>query len=198
MYVIQEVLVSDDIMSNHFVCNLKKCKGACCVEGDFGAPLDESEKKELEDALGSVESFLSESGRSAIRKHGVWQTFTDDTHSFPGTTLRADGACAFVNHDENGIAICSIEKAFTEGKISFKKPISCHLYPIRYSEIPETSFRALNYDKWDICNPACSLGEELKIPMYVFLKEAITRKFGADFYQELSSAARHSTENPDL
>jgi hypothetical protein len=192
MYLIQEVLVSDDIMSTQFVCNLSKCKGACCVEGDFGAPLDESEKEIIAQILPEVIPHMSENGIKAINEKGVWQNFSDDTHVFPGTTLMEDGACAFVNYDADGVANCSIEKAWSEGKTSFKKPISCHLYPIRYSEVPQTSFRALNYDKWEICNPACSLGEALKIPVFRFLKESIIRKFGQDFYSELEHASEHS------
>jgi hypothetical protein len=188
MYVIQDVLVSDDIFSEEFVCNLSKCKGACCVEGDFGAPLEDEEIAIIENFYPQIEPYIDDAGKEAIKEAGVWAWFDKDDDNFKGTTLRKDLSCAFIHTDPIGIVSCGIEKAYLDGKIDFKKPISCHLYPIRYSEIKETEFRALNYDIWSVCNPACALGKELKVPLVEFLKEAIIRKFDESFYEELNAA----------
>jgi hypothetical protein len=188
MYIIQDVLVSDDVFSEEFVCNLSKCKGACCVEGDFGAPLEKDEIEILEKMYPLIEPYIDDAGKEAIQKDGVWAWFDKEDDNFKGTTLRKDLACAFIKTGPLGIVSCGIEKAYIDGKIEFKKPLSCHLYPLRYSEIEQTEFRALNYDRWLVCNPACALGRELKVPLVEFLKEAIIRKFDASFYEELNAA----------
>jgi len=194
MYIVGEVLVSEDIFEHHFHCNLNACKGACCVAGDFGAPLDKAEIDTLEKIYPIVKPYLDPEGVRAIEEKGTHTMYEDDDHDFPGTMLREDGACAFLTTAENGIAYCGIESAYRDGKVTFKKPISCELYPIRYSEIPEKGFAALNYDKWDICNPACSQGEDMGIKLYEFLKEAIIRKFDEPFYEEMERAAAHFWE----
>jgi hypothetical protein len=161
MIKIGEVLVSDDVVEKEFVCNLDKCKGACCVEGDFGAPLDENELAILEEIYPIVKPYLTKEGIKVIEKEG--------TH----TTI----------YDKKGILKCGIEQAYLDGKIGWKKPISCHLYPIRITS--KKNFEALNYHKWSICSPACALGKELQVPVYKFLKDPLIRKYGEKWYTEL-------------
>lgn len=183
MLVIDDILISDAVVAREFVCNLSACKGACCVEGDRGAPLGEEEPGVLEELQEAVKPYLTEEGRKALAEKGAYQTDAAGHQ----TTLRADGACAYVNFDEKGIAYCGIERAHEEGKIDFKKPLSCHLYPIRVQPLAEGA--ALNYNEWDICDPACQLGAALQVPVYRFLKDALIRAYGAKWYAALEKAA---------
>lgn len=178
---IDDKLVSSEIIENQFVCDLNACKGACCVKGDAGAPVSFSEISILEEEIENIKPFLTPEGVEAIEKSGV---FYIDTTKDKVTTLMENGACAFVVFDEKGIAKCGVEMAHKAGKSSIVKPISCHLYPIRVSKKGKYTF--LNYDRWDICNPACKLGETLKVKTYRFLKEPITKAFGKQFYEELA------------
>ncbi|MCB0569007.1 MAG: DUF3109 family protein [Phaeodactylibacter sp.] len=189
MLLIRDVLISDDVIEKQFLCNLSACKGACCWEGDYGAPLDEEELGVLKHIYEQVAPFLLPEGRQAIREQGVF-TYYEDNDSF-GTPLVNNGPCAYMIYDEQGVAKCGIEQAFLAGKTDFKKPISCHLYPIRVAGNPELGFVALNYDEWDICSAACTLGKQKQIPVYQFVKDAIIRKYGQDFYDELDAAAQH-------
>ncbi len=193
MLIIQDKLVSDDVVKKNFICNLNACKGACCIEGDSGAPLEDEEKKILAQVYPTIEPYLSEEGKAAIQEQGL-SVYYKEAEEF-GTPLIDNGPCAFVIHDELGIAKCGIEQAYIDGKIDFKKPISCHLYPIRIESNPDIGFEALNYDVWDVCSAACSLGEKEQVPIYVFLKEALIRKYGKDFYEELDATAQYVQEN---
>ena len=177
---IGDKIVSTQIFERKFVCDLNACKGACCIEGDAGAPLTEEEVSIIEDNLDAIKPNMREEGLEAVDEQGV---FYMDQDNEPVTTLVNGAECAFVYFDENGITKCSIEQAHNEGKIDFKKPISCHLYPIRVKKFND--FKALNYDKWSICSDACALGEELNVPVYKFLKEPLIRAFGDEFYKEL-------------
>jgi hypothetical protein len=182
MVVIGDILVSDEVVSEKFVCNLNACKGACCWEGDFGAPVSEKEKQILDDIYLSIKHFLSVEGQEVLEKEGKY-TYYKQVDEW-GTPLLENAACAYLTYNDLGIAQCGIERAYLAGATSFIKPISCHLYPIRVkSEI--AGYEWLNYEKWHICNAACSLGKELKIPVFQFVKEAIIRKYGAPFYEEL-------------
>lgn len=192
MIIIDEILVSDDVVEKNFVCNLNKCKGACCWEGDFGAPLNSEEIKILEQNLSSVLEFLDEKSIDFINEKGFHTYYSEK--KFEGTNLMEDGACVFLVKDK-GIAYCGIEKANKDGKIPLIKPISCHLYPIRITEDPHTGITMINYDKWDICGDACSLGDELKMPVYQFVKNALIRKFGSDFYEQLEAAIAFQNRN---
>jgi hypothetical protein len=184
MFQLGKTLVSEDIIQKDFVCNLSACKGACCVEGDAGAPLDKDEVKILEDIYPKVKPFLREEGISAIEDQGTHVTSDFGELETP----LIDGAdCAYVIM-ENNIALCGIEKAYNEGKIAFRKPVSCHLYPIRVKDYSE--FSAINYDKWEVCDDACSLGKELQVPIYRFVKDALIRKFGEDWYEQLEQVAK--------
>ncbi|MFT4666636.1 MAG: hypothetical protein ACI8YQ_001887 [Polaribacter sp.] len=193
MFIIQEILISDDIIEKQFLCNLSACKGACCWEGDFGAPLEEEEIEMLEKDYEAIKPFLSEAGKAVIEKEGKYKWFEEPKEN--GTPLIEGAACAYMNYNELGIAQCGIEQAHKAGATDFLKPISCHLYPIRVNKEEALSFEALNYDKWDICSAACSLGEKEQLPVYKFVKNAIIRKYGAAFYEELDAAAKYSSDS---
>jgi hypothetical protein len=178
---IDDKIVSTDLFSEKFVCDLSKCKGACCVKGNGGAPLTEKEVELIEDNLEQIKPFMSEKGIQTIKDEGVYYLDEEDA---PATKLIDKKECCFVYFDNSNTAKCSIETAYKSGEIDFNKPQSCHLYPIRIKEF--TEFTALNYEEWDICAPACSLGQSLKVPVYKFLQEPITRVFGSSFFDELS------------
>ena len=180
MIELGEKLISEDIFSKQFVCNLSACKGACCIEGDAGAPLEANEKKLIENNLDKIYPFMRNEGIEKVKKEGVSYPDFDGEEV---TSLINDKECAFVFFDSSNTAKCSIEKAYREGEINFNKPISCHLYPIRIKKLKY--YDALSYNEWNICSPACSLGEELKIPVYKFLKEPLIRKYGEHFYNQL-------------
>jgi len=178
----ENYFLSDDIAEKHFVCDLQKCKGACCVEGEggFGAPLEETELPILEEIYEKVQPYLTKEGKKVIAEKGV---YVKDSDGDWGTPVIDGQACAYVMYEEDGTAKCGIEQAYYDKKIDFKKPISCHLYPVRTTKYE--TFEAINYERWDICDPACTLGEALQVPLYKFLKEAFTRKYGEEWYAEL-------------
>ena len=153
---IGDKVVSTQLFERKFVCDLNACKGACCIEGDAGAPLTIEEVSIIEDDLEHLTPYMRKEGVEAVEKQGV---FYIDQDNEPVTTLVNNAECAFVYFDENGSTKCAIERAHLEGKTDFKKPISCHLYPIRVKKF--NAFTALNYDQWDICNPACACGHIL-------------------------------------
>ena len=181
MIVLQHTVISDDIKDKFFVCNLEKCKGACCVEGDLGAPLEEEELKYLEDNYEAIKPYLTGAGKKAIEEQGLYIKDWEDDFS---TTTIENRECAYAIYDDKNILKCGIEQAYLDGKISWRKPISCHLYPIRITKYD--GFEALNYDKWSICANACTFGAELGVRVYQFLKEPLIRKYGAEWYQELT------------
>jgi len=179
MIIINNTSISDDLYMVRFCCNLERCMGACCVAGDAGAPLEEAEISVLEDELEKIKPFMTERGIKTAEEHGV---FDYDIHGKFVTPLVNDGECTFTNF-KDGIAYCAIEKAFFEGKTRFRKPVSCHLYPVRITEYQ--NFDAVNYQKWNICKPALKLGNKEGIPLYKFLKEALVRKYGLKWYERL-------------
>ena len=185
MIQIDDKLISEDVFSEEFVCNLSKCKGACCVEGDVGAPLDKNETEILDLLYPKIKPYLTDDGIKAIEKQGTWTTDPMDGDFV--TPMVEDRECVYVTYDERGITKCGIEKAYEDGAIDWQKPISCHLYPIRVTEY--RTFSALNYHEWPICNDACTLGKELQVPVYKFLKTPLIRKYGEEFYETLSEAA---------
>lgn len=182
MIQVGQVLVSDDIKEKEFVCHLEKCKGACCVEGDFGAPLEDDELPVLREIYEQVKPYLSEAGIRAIERQGTY--VLDDDGDFSTPTI-GGRECAYSIYDEKGVLKCGIEQAYLDGKTTWKKPISCHLYPIRITK--KKNFEAVNYHKWSICSPACTLGKQLQVPLYKFLKEALVRKYGQAWYDELTA-----------
>jgi hypothetical protein len=182
MIELGKTLITEDILEREFVCNLSACKGACCVEGDSGAPLEQSEVDILADIYEEVKPFLREEGVSAIKEQG---TSIKDWDGEMVTPLVNGKECAYVIFDETGTTKCGIEKAWEAGAVSFRKPVSCHLYPIRVTQY--STFSAVNYHKWDICSPACNLGQELEVPVFKFVKEALVRKFGQAWFNELEA-----------
>ena len=179
MIEIDDKIISREIFQKKFICDLNSCKGACCVEGDSGAPLLKSEIKELEKVYPLVQQYVTEEGKNVIDNTGV---YVIDQEGDLTTPLIDNKQCAFVFED-NGVSKCSIEKAYAENKINFKKPISCHLYPIRITTYKK--FEAINYEANEICSPACKLGQEMQVSVFKFLKEPLIRKYGKDFYNEL-------------
>ena len=188
MLLIQELLISDDVIEKKFICNLKACKGACCWEGEWGAPLSREELITIEKIYPAMQPFLRPEAVERIKEVGLYEW--NEVPQEYGTTLMEDGACVFMTYNALGIATCGMEEAHRAGVTDFKKPISCHLYPIRVTKNEDTGFEALNYDEWDICSAACALGEKEQVAVYEFLKEPIIRKYGADFYQELDIIAK--------
>jgi hypothetical protein len=181
MISIDKTIISDDIADKFFVCDLMKCKGACCVEGDMGAPLAFEETLILEEIYDEVKPFLSKDGVEHINKFGTSVACEDGDYVTP--TLGNNRECAYAIYDEKNILKCGIEQAYLAGKINYQKPISCHLYPIRITQYDE--FEALNYERWNICKPACSNGADLGVPIYKFLKGPLIRKYGEVWYKKL-------------
>ncbi len=184
MFQIGKTIISEEILENDFVCNLSACKGVCCIDGNAGAPLEDEETEILVDVYSDVKPFLRPEGIAAIEKQGAFVKGEDGEWETP---LVNDSECAYVVFDEKGTAKCGLEEAYDQGATSWKKPVSCHLYPIRVREYTELT--AVNYHKWEICDPACTLGSELKVPIYKFVKEALIRKFGHSWYTELELVA---------
>jgi len=183
MFQLGKTIVSEEIIEKDFVCNLASCKGACCVEGDAGAPISKEETKILEEIYPKIKPYLRKKGIEAIEKQGTWLVGWDGGLETPLIDQRE---CAYVIFDGK-TAICAIEQAYNQGIIEWKKPISCHLYPIRIKDFSD--FSAVNYDRWDICNDACTLGKELSVPVYKFVREALIRRFGKQWYAELEQIA---------
>ena len=186
MIEIDDKLISDDVFDKKFVCDLAACKGACCIEGDAGAPLEEEELERLDEVYDAVKPYMRPEGIAAIEKTGLYDVDWDQEFVTP---LVNGAECAYVVFDEQGITKCAIEQAYRDGKTKWRKPISCHLYPIRVSKLSE--YQAVNYHQWDICKDACACGESLNVKVYKFLKEPIIRKFGADFYEKMEAADAH-------
>ena len=185
MFQIDDTLISEEIISEEFVCNISKCKGQCCVSGSAGAPVEKGETKILEKLYNKISPFLSKKGRMAIKKQGNYVIGFDGDLETP---LIENKECAYTVFDKGGVAQCGIEKAYNNGAIKWNKPISCHLYPIRVNKYP--TFTAVNYHEWSVCDSACSLGAELKVPVYKFVKNALVRKFGKKWFKKLSLFAK--------
>ncbi len=185
MFQIGKTIVSEDIIEKDFVCNLSACKGACCIDGEAGAPLENDELKILNEIFPIVKPYLRKEGIKAIENQGLYTTNEDGEHETP---LIDDADCAFVIYDEKNVALCAIEEAYNQGEITFKKPVSCHLYPVRVQNYSE--FSAVNYHHWEICDDACTLGKEFQVPVYKFVKQALIRKFGDAWFSDLEEVAK--------
>tara|TARA_B100000809_G_C15089508_1_gene512659 strand:- start:49 stop:633 length:585 start_codon:yes stop_codon:yes gene_type:complete len=192
MIQINDTVVSEILLEKKFVCNLDKCMGACCIEGDAGAPLEIDELEKLENVLPHVKEYLSEKNIAALEK----DLYTVDSDGEFVTQLVDGKECAFVFYDQKGITKCSIEQAHLDGKTDFKKPISCHLFPVRLNTYD--SFIAVNYAHWDICDDACSFGEQLGVKTYQFLKEPLIRRFGQEWFEELELVDKHLNEQKNI
>lgn len=184
MIQIKDTLISEDVFETCFVCDLGKCKGMCCVEGDAGAPLTHEEYEAIKDVLPKIWDDLSLKARELIEKQGI--AYIDDDGELV-TSIIKGRECVFTYFDADGVCRCAIDNAFREGRISVQKPISCHLYPIRLRKYDD--FTALNYDRWSVCRPALRLGKKTGIKLYQFLKEPLIRKFGEEWYQEVCQIA---------
>jgi hypothetical protein len=186
MIAIDNVLISDDVIEQHFVCDLNKCKGGCCVDGDTGAPITQEEANIIEDIYPKIKHLLSPQAITLIEDEGT-HTF-DDEYGLVTPSLNG-GICVYGYYDETGIVKCAMEHVYKEGKTDFKKPISCNLFPIRITEYE--TYEAVNYEpRKSLCRPACKLGKSLKVPVYQFLKEPLIRKYGEDFYEALDATAK--------
>ena len=185
MIAIDNVMLSDQVVEEQFVCDLTKCKGGCCEDGDAGAPLTKEEKKIVDEVFEIVKPYLTEEGLEAIRTIGKYEYIGE----FGWVTPTIGGKmCAYGFRDKEGVIKCAFEQAYYDGKIAWKKPISCHLYPIKVTKTKTAEL--LNYEPREgMCNPACALGQKLKVPVYAFLKEALIRKYGEDFYAALDQIA---------
>lgn len=184
---IDDCLVSEEILTEYFACDYEKCKGCCCVIGDSGAPLEESEVEAIEKNYPVFSPVMREAGRQRIDETGFFEVDADGdivTPLVPGSE-----ECAYTHFDSCGNCLCSMEKCWFEGRGDFRKPISCWLYPIRISVL-SNGLRALNLHRWDICKDAFVRGRKEKVRVYEFLREPIERYFGEDFYSALSEAAR--------
>ena len=195
MIEIDGILISESLIENRFVCNLKACKGACCWEGDYGAPVSKGEIDAIQSNHDIILPLLPDRSVEKINREGGF-TFYEDAQDW-GTSCHEDGACVYLAFDELGVAKCSIETAYKSGQSTTNKPMSCHLYPLRVTKYEEQGFEAWNYEEWDICKAACSLGAELNIPVYEFVKDAIVRYKGEEFYERLKDAARY-VEGKDM
>jgi hypothetical protein len=182
---IDNILVSDEVVEAKFVCDLQKCKGGCCEDGDAGAPLEQEEMKIIEDNFEAVVPYLTKEGLDEIKRQGKF--LYDKEFGWVTPTING-GLCVYGFRDEQGIIKCGFEAAYNDGKLGWKKPISCHLFPIRLTESKQ--YTMVNYEPREVlCNPACAFGKKLKVPVYQFLKEPIERKFGAEFYNTLHQIA---------
>lgn len=192
MIAIDNILVSDEVLQEQFVCDLTKCKGGCCEDGDAGAPLETEELSRLIDFYDIVKEYMSPAGIREIEKVGKYVYDAE----FGWVTPTVDGKiCAYGYRDKQGIVKCAIEQAYNDDKINWKKPISCHLFPIRIKKSKEWQTDYVNYEpREDLCAAACKLGKKLKVPVYVFLKESIIRKYGEEFYKTLEATAKHMEE----
>ncbi len=185
MLKIQHTLVSLDVIEKHFVCDLQKCKGICCVHGDSGAPLEQEEAEQLERLYDKYKGFMQEAGRQAVAAQG---TSVIDSDGDLVTPLINGKECAYAFRDRDGIYKCAIETAWLKKKIPFRKPVSCHLFPVRMREYED--FTAVNFEFWKDCRPALELGRKKNVRVYEFLEEALTRRFGREWYRELKGAAK--------
>ena len=182
--------MSNELFEKKFVCDLQKSKGSCCVEGDSGAPLRSDEVKSIRKNINIIKEEMSPAGISIIEDKDFYYVDEDGEEV---TSLVNDKECVFVFRDENNIAKCSIESAYRKNKINFNKPISCHLYPIRVRQYE--SFMAVNIHNWHICKPACDCGSQLNVPVFKFLKEAITRSWDEEFYFQLENVYKQFFQN---
>jgi hypothetical protein len=189
LIVIDNILVSDEVISEQFVCDLNKCKGGCCEDGDSGAPLTNEELEYLRDFIEDIKPYITPEGLKVLETEGLYRY--DQEFGWVTPTL-GGRMCAYGFRDHQGIIKCGIEQAYIDKKISWKKPISCHLFPVKITRSKRRNQEYVNYEpRQDLCKAACKLGKQLKVPVYVFLKEALIRKYGKEFYAALETSAVH-------
>jgi Protein of unknown function (DUF3109) len=193
MIAIDNILISDEVVKEQFVCDLSKCKGACCVDGDAGAPLDKEELQNINEVFDAVLPYLNAESKKEIDRQGRY--VYDKEFGWVTPTIESK-VCVYGITDKQGIVKCGIEQAYLDGKVKWKKPISCHLFPIIIKKSKRTTNEYVNYEpREDNCKAACALGKKLKVPVYQFLKEPLTRKYGEEFYNALEATANHIKES---
>lgn len=190
MIAIDNKLISDEVVEEQFVCDLAKCKGGCCEDGDAGAPLEDWEKKKLDEFYTTIKPYMTKEGIAEVSKQGKY--VYDAEFGWVTPTING-GICVYGKKDASGTILCAVEQAYNEGKLDWKKPISCHLFPIKISKSElDPDMEYVNYEpREDLCKAACKLGTKLKVPVYQFLKDALIRKYGQEFYDTLSATAAH-------
>jgi hypothetical protein len=189
MIAIDNILISDEIVQEQFVCDLNKCKGGCCVDGDAGAPLNKDELQKINEVYDAVVPYLAAESKKELERQGKYVYDKEFGWVTPTITGKV---CVYGIIDKKGIVKCGIEQAYNDGMIQWKKPISCHLFPIRIEQSRDKQTEYVNYEpREDLCSAACTLGKKLKVPVYVFLKDALIRKYGSEFYETLQATAGH-------
>jgi hypothetical protein len=189
LIAIDNILISDKVVAEQFVCDLNACKGGCCEDGDSGAPLEKEELQTLREIYQLVKPYLTAEGIKLLEKEGLYAY--DQEFGWVTPTI-GGGMCAYGFRDKQGVVKCGIEQAWIDKKISWKKPISCHLFPVKISRSKRQDLEYMNYEpREDLCKAACKLGKKLKVPVYEFIKEALIRKYGNDFYLTLEASAKH-------
>ena len=198
MIVVDNILVSDDIVEQQFVCDLSRCKGDCCESGDAGAPLEEEELEMIKTLFEKIKPYLTEASIAEIKKKGNY-IYRKEFGWLTPTLGDDQGICVYGNRDEKGIIKCAFEQAYYDGVTTWKKPISCHLFPVITKPGKNGNYNLVNYEpKENLCGPACSLGKKEKVHVYKFLKEALIRKFGKEFYDTLDKVANKYFTQPEL
>lgn len=189
MIAIDKVLVSDELVEEQFVCDLTACKGACCVDGDAGAPLNKKELKQIDAVLPAVLPYLDKESIDEINRQGHY--IYNEEFGWVTPTIN-DAVCVYAIKEKSGLVKCGIEQAYLDGKVDWKKPISCHLFPVVVKTSKDGTTDFANYrPREDHCKAACSLGKKLKVPVYEFLKEPLIRRFGNKFYETLEATANY-------
>ena len=190
MIMINNILVEAAVYQEHFVCNIDRCKGICCIEGDFGAPLEPEEEKILHEIKDKLEEYVEPESWAFLTQHGPTRNYPQNKSV--GTPIHDDGRCAYAVFNQDGSIGCGIEHAWRDGKIDFRKPVSCHLYPIRIKKHPTNGMEMVTYERWDICAPACGHGTNLNVKLHEFTKDALVRKYGNDFYDQFEATVRET------
>ncbi len=197
MVVIDNILVSDEVLEKQFVCDLSACKGGCCEEGDAGAPLEDEELNIIGEVFEKVQPYLTAEAIEEIGKKGT-HVYNKEFGWVTPTHVDDNGLCVYAKRDKQGIIKCAFEQAYNDGVITWKKPVSCHLFPIIAKKGKHGDYNRVNYQPREtLCKPACALGQKLKVPVYQFLKEPLTRKFGEEFYVALEQVARNYFEKEE-
>ena len=190
--MINNVIVESDVYENQFVCNIDACKGICCIEGDFGAPLEKHEEKIIEEIQDKIKDYLEPESLEYIKKNGPTTYYAENKTI--GTPVHEDGRCTYAVFNQDGSIGCGIEHAWRDGKIDFQKPVSCHLYPIRIKKDETNGMEMMTYERWDICSAACSNGKKLDVTVLDFCKDAVKRKYGEAFCEQLDAAVKQVKE----
>lgn len=196
MIIIDNKQISDDMVERQFVCDLAKCKGGCCEDGDAGAPLDKEELDIIPGMYEKIRHYLSKASIAEIERQGNY--VYDREFGWVTPTIAQDREiCVYAIREKNGMIKCAFEQAYTDGIIPWKKPISCHLYPITVKKGKYGNYERLNYEpREQLCKPGCAFGEKLKVPVYEFLKEPLIRKYGREFYEALEKVAKEHYSEP--